>query len=1163
MEPQFRILGPLRASAGEQPVELGGPKPRRLLAMLLLNDGEVVSADRLIEAVWEHEPPARAEATLRSHVANLRRSLTTAGLDGLLLTRSPGYRLEVAPEHVDATRFERLVAEGRAALERTDARQAARQLREALELWRGPVLQDLDAPRFAEAVAARLDELRLTALEARIDAELALGRHRELIAELGGLVDSHPFREHLWSRLMLALYRSGRQADALEALRRYRVRLEHELGLAPGQELSDLQTAILRHDPDLVDASGHDGSEPARTDRPPPGRGPAPPDALLDVVRRVPMVGRVAELDQLRRMWREVRAGARRIALISGEAGVGKTRLVAELAASTSDGATVFVGRCEQAALIPYQPVTDALRGSPDVGDALDELPEVVRARLEPLLDPHAGRPTDETPGTGDPELQRSALFDAVGQLVGRMASRVPVVLVVEEAEYIDQASSRLLRHLARNLPGQVLLLICFRDPPGNRHPPLLELLADLEGRGVADRLVLGPLAERDLEELVAAWTGEPAPTGFVHTLWSTTGGNPFYASEVVRELVDRGSLDHAGDAGRVPRSVRDVLRNRLSTLPALTQGIIGCAAVLGQEATLDLLVEVADRSVDEIVVGLEEALQAGWLVEAGHPWEAMYAFRHALMRQAVHSDLPAPDRQRLHLRAADALESAGLRRPSDLAAAAGHLRAAGPFADRRRTASLSLRAAEASADLYAWDEAVGHAEAAVAILDRDGAPPARQGEAAVAAAELLRRSSLDYERAIDHLDAALGHCRAASDEVAVATVRSQLGRLLSMHHSVMDIPTAMEHFSAAERVLVDGEAAFDVRLGQALAALFGVRTEQGIAASQRAVTLAEAMQRRDLVAMVRPTQASHRYHRGQLADAHVLLDDAWATVEELRDPHLGWETVTAPALANNVYLLDPVTTERWCRRALAQPGLDTIGHARRGVLDQLVYALAMMGRMDPARGHLDELPADAVSRRLLLLQAGEWESVEASWEGAVSNDLQHGDLLNAALNASWLGQVRWLLGSRDGALGSLRQALDINLGGPQVPGELMTRAELARYLAVVGDIDEAGEHLARCDAILAAGEDWRGRGGHVELARGAVAAARGEHTAADAAHEFALATFRRHQLPWWRCEALCGWAHWLDAAGRAERAAAKRRAASKLYEELGSHPRWRARVGD
>ena len=1158
MEPQFRILGPLEVVVGARSVELGGPKPRRLLAKLLLQHGEVVSVDRLIDAVWEHGPPAGAEATLRTHVANLRRSLLAAGLDELLVTRSPGYSLRVGPEQVDAARFERLVARGRAALERTAAEHAARQLREGLGLWRGDVLEDLDAPRFAEAQATRLAELRLVALEARIDADLALGRHRELVGELETLVDTHPLREHLWSQLMLALYRSGRQADALEAFRSLRTRLDDELGLTPGQALTDLQTAILRHDPELAHGAGHDSSPPARADPPPPGRDPAPPDALLDVVRRVPMVGRTAELEQLRRMWQAVRAGARRVALVSGEAGVGKTRLVADLAAGAADGASVLVGRCEQAPLIPYQPVTDALYRSPEAQGALTELPAAVRERLAPLIDGRTARRSTDTSGPEDAETQRSALLDAVGQLVTRMASRVPVILIIEEAECIDHASSRLLRHLARDLPEGVLLLICFRDPPGNRHPPLLELLADLEGRGVTDRLALEPLTEHDLAELVATWTGEEAPTDLVHTLWSSTGGNPFYASEVVRELLDRGGTDHADDARRVPRSVQDVLRGRLRALSTTAQQVIGCIAVLGREADLRLLTEVAGLPAPEVAEALEEAVQAGWLVEADPSWEVGHTFRHALMRQAVHTDLPAPHRQRLHLRAADALESAGLRRPADVAAAAAHLRAAGSLVDRERTASLSLRAADEAADLYAWDEAVGHAEAAVAILERAGAPAGTRGDAALRAAEMLRRSSIDYRRALDHLDDALDHYRAAGDEHAVASVRSRQGHLLSMHHSVMDIPKALGFFSAAEPTLTDGAAAFDVQFGKALAALFGLQTAEGSAASDRAVELAEALGRRDLVALVRPTQASHWFHRGELAAAHALVDGAWATAQELGDPHLGWETVTAPALANNIFLLDPATSEAWSRRALAQPRFATIARAQEGVTDQLVYALAIMGRIDDVRDVTSRLAEDAVSRRLLLLLDGDWERVERSWAAAFDHDLGNGDLLNAGLNAYWLGRVRWLLGHTAEALAALERALEISVGGPQVPVELMVRAELARIHAVSGSADAADEHLERCDEIVDAGEDWRGRQGHVELARGAVAAAHSEHATADDAHRRALEIFTSYQLPWWRGEALLAWARRLQTANRPDDAEAKRRAAGEVYDELDAHPRWR-----
>ncbi len=1158
MEPQFRILGPLEASVGERSIGLGGPKPRRLLAMLLLHGDEVVPTDRLIEAVWEHDPPAGAEATLRTHVANLRRSLAAAGLDDLLITRSPGYRLQVTPEHVDATRFGHLVAQGRAALDRTDARTAARQLRQALDLWRGTVLEGLDAPRFAQAEAAQLEELRLTTLEARLDADLALGRHQELIGELEMLVGMYPFREHLWSRYMLSLYRSGRQADALEAFRSVRSRLDAELGLTPGQVLTELESAILRHDPELAYAAGDAGSGHARAGHALAGRGPAPLDALLDVVRRVPMVGRTAELEQLHRMWLAVRAGARRVGLVSGEAGIGKTRLIADLAAEAADGATVLVGRCEQAALIPYQPVTDAFHRSPDAGDALDELPRAERDRLAPLVEGHRALRATDASEPDDAELQRSALLDAVGQLVARMARKTPVILVVEEAECIDQASARLLRHLAHDLPERTLLLICFRDPPGNRHPPLLELLTDLEGRGVPDRLTLAPLTEHDLAELVAAWAGEQAPTDLVRTLWSSTGGNPFYASEVVRELVDRDALDRADAATRVPRSVQDVLRGRLRTLSTTAQHVIGCTAVLGREADSGLLTEVADLAPTEVASALEEAVQAGWLVESGSSWAVSHTFRHALMRQAVHDDLPAPRRQRLHLRAADALESTGMHRPADVAAAAAHLRAAGSLVDRERTASLSLRAADASAGLYAWDEAVGHAEAAVAILEHAGAPAGTQGDAAMHAAQMYRRSSIDYGRAIDLLHAALRHYRAAGDRTAVASAHSHLGHLLSMHHSVMDIPRALERFCAAEPVLADGTAAFDLHSGRSLAALFGLETEQGAAASARAVEIAEGLGRHDLVAQVRPTQATHWFHRGDLAAAHALIDEAWATAQELGDPHLGWETVTAPALASNIYLLDPAASEAWSRRALAQPGFETIARAQEGVTDHLVYALATMGRLDVARELARPLPEDAVSRRLLLLLDGDWETVQVSWAEAFDHDLGNGDLLNAGLNAYWLGQAHWLLGRIEDALTALQHGLAIALDGPHVPAELMVRAELARQLAIAGDVDGAIEQLAHTDRILAVGEDWRGQAGNVELAHAELASARDEDQLADRYFDRARRVFARYQLPWRRAQAWMAWSRRLTAAGRTDEAETKRRAAAKAYEQLDAHPRWR-----
>jgi len=243
----FRILGPLEAIDHERPVALGGPKQRALLAILLLRRGEVVSSDRLIDQLWGERPPATAAKTLQGYVSHLRKAL---GND-VLLTRGGGYLLAAAPEQVDAARFEAIVADARRALTVGDASRARKLLDVALGLWRGEPLADLAYEPFAQGEIARLTESRLTALEDRIDADLALGLDRGVVGELEGLVTLHPNRDRLRGALMLALYRSGRQADALEVYRRRRLALDDELGLEPGTELRALEQRILAHDPTL------------------------------------------------------------------------------------------------------------------------------------------------------------------------------------------------------------------------------------------------------------------------------------------------------------------------------------------------------------------------------------------------------------------------------------------------------------------------------------------------------------------------------------------------------------------------------------------------------------------------------------------------------------------------------------------------------------------------------------------------------------------------------------------------------------------------------------------------------------------------------------------------------------------------------------------------
>jgi DNA-binding SARP family transcriptional activator len=244
---EFRILGPLEVWDGGGEVSLGGPKPRALLAGLLLHPNEVVPTDRLIDELWGEDTPERATAALRVNVSRLRKALP----QDVLTTRSPGYVIRVEPDELDLHRFERLVDEGRDLLARGLAAEASERLRDALSLWRGPALADFAYDSFAQAAIARLEEIRVAAIELRIDADLVLGRHHELVGELEALVAEQPLREGLRRNLMTALYRSGRQAEALGAYQHARRALVDELGIDPSPTLQELEQAILRQDPSL------------------------------------------------------------------------------------------------------------------------------------------------------------------------------------------------------------------------------------------------------------------------------------------------------------------------------------------------------------------------------------------------------------------------------------------------------------------------------------------------------------------------------------------------------------------------------------------------------------------------------------------------------------------------------------------------------------------------------------------------------------------------------------------------------------------------------------------------------------------------------------------------------------------------------------------------
>jgi len=299
---EVRLLGPVQAVRAGKQLALGGPMQRAILAMLLVEAGRVVPAGRMIEQLWRGRPPGGASITLRAYVSRLRRVLEP---EALLSAQADGYILSLAPQQLDSAEFERLAGAGQAAASAGMAAMAADRFGQALRLWRGEAFAGVAEADMLMLAARRLEELRLTALEGRVDAELALNRHGELVGELEQLVARYPVRERFWCQLVLALYWGGRQSDALAACRRARAMLSHELGLEPGPELDSLEDAVLRHE----------------VPRPPAPLRHNLPAALTSFLGRGPDIAAVSLM-----------LARARMVTLTGPGGVGKTRLAIESA---------------------------------------------------------------------------------------------------------------------------------------------------------------------------------------------------------------------------------------------------------------------------------------------------------------------------------------------------------------------------------------------------------------------------------------------------------------------------------------------------------------------------------------------------------------------------------------------------------------------------------------------------------------------------------------------------------------------------------------------------------------------------------------------------------------------------------------------------------------
>ncbi|HEX6659220.1 MAG TPA: BTAD domain-containing putative transcriptional regulator, partial [Ilumatobacter sp.] len=644
----------MEVRSGGEPLDLGGPKQRAVLAVLVLSVGRVVSVDRIVDELWGDEPPARALGTLQAYVFNLRRVLEPGRAPrapaSVLASQPPGYVLQVAGDAVDAVRFERAIAQAQALLDAGRPAEAHAELSSAMALWRGPPLADLAAESFTRDPIARLTDLHEVAVETRLAADLALGRHATAAVELGDLVRREPLRERPWELLMLAQYRAGRQGDALRAYDQARRVLIDELGVEPGPALMRLQRQVLDQDPAL---DWHP-SAPVTMAR------VAPVPAPSAAAPRDTFVGRRVELAAVRDL---LTPDGTQYALIGGEAGAGKSRLAQEFAAAAAAaGRLVVVARCSETpgtpAFWPWRQVMRAL---------VDNLPEADAQRAIGSARAHIARVVPERVGSpaGDPPRGESAdtalfqLYDSVTAFVARATVERPLAFVLDDLQWADPSSLRVLLYLLTDPRVRRLRLVAtYRDTDAVPGSALHDTLTALAGESSVLRLSLGGLERDDVRELIELVTEQRPDDDVVEAVRARTGGNALFVTELSRLLAAEGRLsdpEAAASPMRFPDELQAVINRRLSRLPAAARGMLTAACVIGEEFTIDVLAEVLGMTIDELLDPLETIVLTRIVTEEARP--GSYRFAHSLIRDVLYDGLSRSRRSRWHARITAAME--------------------------------------------------------------------------------------------------------------------------------------------------------------------------------------------------------------------------------------------------------------------------------------------------------------------------------------------------------------------------------------------------------------------------------------------------------------------------------------------------------------------------
>jgi DNA-binding SARP family transcriptional activator len=649
---EFRALGPVEAVVAGRPVDLGAPKQRALLALLVSRVGQPVAVEAMREALWAGHPPPSAMTSLQAYVANLRRALEPHRAPRtpatVLRTCPGGYLLDSRVADVDVHRFGEHATAGWQAWDRCDPQQALREFEAGLALWRGPAYAEVANATCVVPDVARLEELQLSVVEARCAALLAVGAHELAVAELTAHVQAHPLREYGCELLSLALYRAGRQADALGVLRTIQKRLVEELGIDPRPALQHLEREILNQVSALdwrPTATVPTLTVPSRPTAPPQVCPTGPPPS--PVANGEVFVGREVALRHLVEAVAAATAGRGRVVTVTGEPGIGKTGLLRRFGKLA--GVPVFWGTCpEHVAAPPLWPWEQVVRA---VGTSFPQRP--LPGPVAELLDGNSHQLGDGADLSG----ATLRMFEAIVHYLTDASHPAPLVVLLDHLHRADLSSLRLLAHLAESVPASRLLLVVAYQ--SSEAATLAETLAALARTGMT-RIELTGLNIQETRTLASAVLHQEVSVGTAEGLWARTEGNPFFLRELIELMTTEQCLDQPHRAP-VPAPVREVVLRRIARLPQIAAEMLSVAAVAGRHFDIEVVAEAASVEIEAALEAVDTAVAAGLIVEDQQRL-GWFRFTHALAAEALYETTGRLRRADLRRRIGAATARAGVR---------------------------------------------------------------------------------------------------------------------------------------------------------------------------------------------------------------------------------------------------------------------------------------------------------------------------------------------------------------------------------------------------------------------------------------------------------------------------------------------------------------------